>query len=623
MNLPPQRHLFIVGFFRSGTSLLYSLLNLHPQIKLMFEADLLSNSLVTVSSLSGQKWWDRLDFYNSCIRRHNILPQPGWNKVRFARPAAEILYSEYGGSQVRYIGEKSPSYYNCLPALARQFPEARFIVIWRNPKDVISSILHAGQTQYFFSSRSLPLRSLLGFEQMQNDVLSLRAQGIPIFDLCYEDLIENPETMLKSVCEYLELPFDPQMLNLEKADCSMLPPGEHHTKVKSGEVSRTSRASEPALGHIQAKIERYLGRWQARFQDQLVTRRYWREAGGGFPNGLEVLGDRLSYFATRFYCEQFTPLIYGLVPFFLLRAYRRWRGKASGPASSSDTGAATSASVPKLKISVVTPSYKQLPWLKLCIASIADQKGVTVEHIIQDAQSGIELEEWVRKNSKAQLYVEADSGMYDAINRGLARTTGDIVCWLNSDEQYLEGTLAKVVHYFETHPEVEMLFGDALLVGNTGALLSYRRTTFPNKHHIQLSHLNVLSCALFARRSILERGHKLDTHWKAIADAVWIVDLLKAGIRMAVLNEPLSVFTITDKNLGQTSLAFAENEHWQRETLAGKLWLRPIIILLHRLNKFLRGAYWPRSISARLYTLGNPYQRTSQTASFLGFQWPH
>jgi len=79
--------------------------------------------------------------------------------------------------------------------------------------------------------------------------------------------------------------------------------------------------------------------------------------------------------------------------------------------------------VPKLKVSVITPSYKQLPWLKLCIASIADQEDVAVEHIIQDAQTGSDLEDWVRTHSNAQLHVECDTGMYDAINRGIARSS--------------------------------------------------------------------------------------------------------------------------------------------------------------------------------------------------------
>ena len=276
-----------------------------------------------------------------------------------------------------------------------------------------------------------------------------------------------------------------------------------------------------------------------------------------------------------------------------------------------------------LKISVVTPSHQQLSWLKLCIASIADQQGVSVEHIIQDAHSGPELEEWVRTQAKSRLFVESDTGMYDAINRGFARASGDIVCWLNSDEQYLEGSLAKVARFFATHPEIDVLFGDAILIDNKGDLLSYRRTVAPNRRHIRASHLNVLSCATFVRHSVLDRGYHLDTRWKTIADAVWVVDLLQAGVPMAVMNEPLSVFTITDKNLGQSSLASFEAKLWREETSSkNSLWLRPYFVLQHRLTKLFRGAYWPRSLTIKIYTLTSPQKRVCRQAHYLGFHWP-
>ena len=274
-----------------------------------------------------------------------------------------------------------------------------------------------------------------------------------------------------------------------------------------------------------------------------------------------------------------------------------------------------------LTISVVTPSDRQLPWLKLCVASVADQKGIAVEHLIQDNQSGPELENWVRTHSQAQLKVETDSGLYDAINRGFARSTGDIVCWLNSDDQYLDGALAKVVLFFEMHPEVDVLFGDTIIVSNEGRLLSYRRSVLPDLHHIYLSHLNVHSSSTFVRRSVLERGHRLDVQWTTIADAVWITDLLKAKIPMAVLNEPLSAATISDHSLGQTSLAAMEARRWQEEMFVGMPWMRSFVVLRHRMRKLRRGAYCPRKVSARLYTLSSPVQRILQTA-FLGFKWP-
>src|SRR2546423_4436288 len=70
-------------------------------------------------------------------------------------------------------------------------------------------------------------------------------------------------------------------------------------------------------------------------------------------------------------------------------------------------------------VSIVTPSFRQLEWLKLAAASVADQAGVNHEHIIQDAGSCPEIEQWARTIPGLTLYVEKDEGMYDAINRVL------------------------------------------------------------------------------------------------------------------------------------------------------------------------------------------------------------
>jgi len=67
-------------------------------------------------------------------------------------------------------------------------------------------------------------------------------------------------------------------------------------------------------------------------------------------------------------------------------------------------------------LSIVTPSFRQLPWLKLCAASISDQAGVEFEHIVQDAGSGPELEAWAATQPQLRLVTEKDQGMYDAVN---------------------------------------------------------------------------------------------------------------------------------------------------------------------------------------------------------------
>jgi glycosyltransferase involved in cell wall biosynthesis len=273
-----------------------------------------------------------------------------------------------------------------------------------------------------------------------------------------------------------------------------------------------------------------------------------------------------------------------------------------------------------LKISVVTPSYKQLSWLKLCAASVEDQEGVEVEHIIQDAGLDPELAEWVHGHTRAKLYQEKDKGMYDAIDRGFARATGDVVCWLNCDEQYMVGALAKVAAFFESHPDVEVLFTDALLIGQGGELISYRRTIPPSLLHIRLAHLNTLSCSMFVRRSIIVR-FKLDPSLKDIADAVWVATMLESGVKMAVLNEPLALFTFTGANMSAAGNARSEAQKWRQEK-AGILWMRPFVVGWHRVKKLLHGAYSRRSVEARYYTLASPTQRVTQSSSSIGYHWP-
>lgn len=293
-------------------------------------------------------------------------------------------------------------------------------------------------------------------------------------------------------------------------------------------------------------------------------------------------------------------------------------------------------------LTVVTPSHRQINWLTLCSASVIDQslpKGQFVEHLIQDTGSpGIDefaiskgthcIKNGIREDLDASgqnrivIFCENDNGMYDAINRGFQKSTGDILCWLNCDEQFLPGTLAKVARFFETQPNVDVLFGDALLVATSGEILSYRKAVIPSVLHTQLSHLNTLSCATFVRRRVLESGHFLKSDWKAIADAIWITDLQKHGFRMAAYPEPLSIFTITDENLGQTSLAYHEMLRWRKQASAFLPLLRPFVIASHRLQKFLSGAYRKRAVSASLYTISNPDIRTTFHTKRAPFGWP-
>ena len=125
-----------------------------------------------------------------------------------------------------------------------------------------------------------------------------------------------------------------------------------------------------------------------------------------------------------------------------------------------------------MDFTIVTPSYGQLEHLECCIASVADQEGVSIEHIVQDGGTARFNEfadtmskRWAdRPNYRRVMISENDSGMYDAINKGLKKGTGRICAYLNCDEQYLAGALAKVLDEFKKQSAIDILYGGFLVV---------------------------------------------------------------------------------------------------------------------------------------------------------------
>src|SRR2546429_80118 len=125
-------------------------------------------------------------------------------------------------------------------------------------------------------------------------------------------------------------------------------------------------------------------------------------------------------------------------------------------------------------ISIITPSFRNSRWLKLCIGSVADQ-GVEHEHIVQDSCSEDGTQDWLASDPRVKAFIEKDQGMYDAVNRGLRRAQGEILAYLNCDEQYLPGALSSVVDYFQKNPATEIVFADTVVVGPQGQYICDRR----------------------------------------------------------------------------------------------------------------------------------------------------
>src|SRR5437868_9654465 len=114
------------------------------------------------------------------------------------------------------------------------------------------------------------------------------------------------------------------------------------------------------------------------------------------------------------------------------------------------------------KISIVTPSFNQGQFIEETIRSVLDQNYPNLEYLVIDGGSTDQTIEIIRKYEAQFSYweTEKDRGQVHAINKGLARATGDIFAFINSDDIYLPRTFATVAKYFDDHPSAEWICGD-------------------------------------------------------------------------------------------------------------------------------------------------------------------
>ncbi len=315
--------LFAVGMWRSGTSLLYALLNQHSQISLMYEAEL--PVLRPLFMLRGGKsdWTKRWNFWNSALDRHQISADEIPDSIGDLPSAVRAVYGQYARRKCATIwGGKSPNYYDSLDLLAKEFPQAQFIVIWRDPADICRSILRAAEKDTWFSKRGITHRALFGLERMKQECDRLVSSGVAVHQINYEDLIYRPAELMQGICRFLAIPFEKRMTSLEGADRSAIYEGDHHEGVKSEKIAGNRRRPEVLPAALKRKIQRYNSFWRTQYGG------VWPPASTDLqdeplkvPGMLERVRDRVLFRALRA-LDAAVVYVYCFVPLWLLGKYR-------------------------------------------------------------------------------------------------------------------------------------------------------------------------------------------------------------------------------------------------------------------------------------------------------------
>ncbi|MCC7350861.1 MAG: glycosyltransferase [Phycisphaerales bacterium] len=120
-------------------------------------------------------------------------------------------------------------------------------------------------------------------------------------------------------------------------------------------------------------------------------------------------------------------------------------------------------------VSIITPTFNHAHRLREAIDSVLDQSHQPLEYWVIDGGSADQTQPLLREYAGRLNWVsEPDRGQTDAIIKGIKKSCGEIVGWLNADDRYHPGAIAKAAQYFADHPQVMLIYGDARFIDTNG-----------------------------------------------------------------------------------------------------------------------------------------------------------
>lgn len=173
-------------------------------------------------------------------------------------------------------------------------------------------------------------------------------------------------------------------------------------------------------------------------------------------------------------------------------------------------------------VSIITPSYNAMPFLKATVESIKAQNYPNLEHIVMDGASTDDSIEYLKTQPQIDWTSEKDRGQSHAINKAFAKTKGEIIGWLNADDTYEPEAINTVVDYFMVHPEIDFVHSDINIIDEEGKFIGITKAG-PFSVEELLIRNKVKQPTLFFRRKIIDNLKGVDESLHYVMDMeLWL-----------------------------------------------------------------------------------------------------
>jgi glycosyltransferase involved in cell wall biosynthesis len=222
--------------------------------------------------------------------------------------------------------------------------------------------------------------------------------------------------------------------------------------------------------------------------------------------------------------------------------------KPTSLSAGTSNGCGCSANDPP-KISVVIPSYNQGLFLERAVESLICQNYPGLEILVVDGGSTDGSREILERYSSHLDYwcSEPDRGQTNGLNKGFERSRGEIMGWLNSDDQLVPGALQRIAYFFSIHLDVDVVYGHRILINEDD--MEIGRWTLPPHDSRVLNWADYIPQeTLFWRRRLWNRiGAKLDERFQFAMDWDLLLRFRDAGAKMVRLPSFMGLFRVHER----------------------------------------------------------------------------
>lgn len=197
-------------------------------------------------------------------------------------------------------------------------------------------------------------------------------------------------------------------------------------------------------------------------------------------------------------------------------------------------------------ISIVTISMNQGQFLPTAVDSVLSQRNVDLEYVIVDAGSTDGSREYLAtlRDSRVTLILEPDQGPADGLNKGVRRTSGAVVGYLNADDVYLDGALRAAVDVFRREAEADVVYGDGWIIQDDDRVVRHFESTRWGLCQYVLGGVSVLQQSTFVRREAFDRTLGFNVRNTTCWDGELLVDLALAGATFRHVRADWSAFRL-------------------------------------------------------------------------------